>query len=50
MERGTSQRENWIYLINRMLEQADTLTVRRAFYLLLGFLGKEKTVFELDTE
>lgn len=39
MESRNPQKENWIYLINRMLEQANTLTVRRAYYLLLGFLG-----------
>lgn len=42
-------RENWIYLINQLLEQADAMTLRRAYYLLLGFLG-QKTVSESDTE
>ena len=46
----TAQRETWIHLIAQLLEQADTLTVRRAYYLLRGFVGKEKTVPELDTE
>lgn len=48
MESRNPQKENWIYLINRMLEQADTLTVRRAYYLLLGFLGA--SVSSPDTE
>lgn len=46
----TAHRENWIRLIAQLLEQADTLTVRRAYYLLLGFIGKEKTVSNLDAE
>ena len=49
MKETTAMRENWLRLINQLLEQADTLTVRRAYYLLLGFLGKEKTVSNLDT-
>lgn len=50
MKETTAMRENWLRLINQLLEQVDTLTVRRAYYLLLGFLGKEKTVSNLDTE
>lgn len=48
MEKKNIQRENWICLINRMLEQADTLTVRRVYYLLAGFLGGK--VSGSDTE
>lgn len=48
MESRNPQKENWIHLINRMLEQVDTRTVRRAYYLLLGFLGA--SVSSLDTE
>lgn len=50
MKEIADMREHWLRLINRLLEQADTLTVRRAYYLLLGFIGKEKTVSNLDTE
>ena len=42
MKETTDMRENWLRLINQMLKQTDTLTVRRAYYLLLGFIGKEK--------
>lgn len=48
MEKKNTQRENWIYLINRMLETADTPTIQQAYYLLLGFLGG--SVSSPDTE
>ena len=50
MKETTDMRENWLRLINQMLKQTDTLTVRRAYYLLLGFIGKEKTVSNLGAE
>lgn len=50
MKETTDMRENWLRLINQMLKQTDTLTVRQAYYLLLGFIGKEKTVSNLDAE
>lgn len=50
MTEMTDMREHWLRLIAQLLEQADTLTVRRAYYLLRGFIGKEKTVSTLDTE
>jgi hypothetical protein len=49
MKETTDMRENWLRLINQMLKQADTLTVRQAYYLLLGFIGK-KTVSNLGAE
>ena len=42
MKETTDMRENWLRLINQMLKQADTLTVRQAYYLLLGFIGKKR--------
>lgn len=50
MKEMADMREHWLQIIGQLLEQADTLTVRRAYYLLLGFIGKEKTVSKLDTE
>lgn len=50
MKETTDMRENWLRLINQMLKQTDTLTVRRAYHLLLGFIGKEKTVSNLGPE
>lgn len=44
MKETTDMRENWLRLINQMLKQADTLTVRQAYYLLLGFIGKKNGV------
>lgn len=42
MKETTDMRENWLRLINQMLKQTDTLTVRRAYYLLLGFHWERK--------
>lgn len=42
MKEMIDMREHWLRLIAQLLEQADTLTVRRAYYLLLGFLGKAR--------
>lgn len=42
MKEIADMREHWLRLINQLLEQADTLTVRRAYYLLLGVLGKTR--------
>ena len=45
MKETTDMRENWLRLINQMLKQTDTLTVRRAYYLsALDSLGRKNGV------